>query len=386
MQLYKRNGVYQVTYQSGDGKQVRRSLKTRNKRLADKLIAKLCLDLYESTLLNKEPPRGFLELMMHYLEAKQQASSFTRLQDSTRRLVAYFGDADVCAMKPVDIERYITHRLRTISDGTVLREVGVLSAAFNHAIKKHQWHLVNPCTNAGKPKRPKGRVRWITKVEAERLIQVAGSPVSAVGANLSSQYHSPILRNFIELSLNTGCRKGEVLRLKWENIDFTNRLAYLSETKSGEWQTVPLNDDARRVLVSQMRLRDTLCPNTPWVFFHTTAAMNTKVGGRVKDVRTSFATACKRAGITNFHPHDLRHTFASWLVMDGVPLYDVSKVMRHASIEMTQRYAHLAPDHLHSTVSRIKTSAQFQHTGDLRQLVVVQNGLNKGINGRGERI
>ena len=73
MQLYKRNGVYQVTYQSGDGKQVRRSLKTRNKRLADKLIAKLCLDLYESTLSDKEPPRGFLELMMHYLEAKQQA-------------------------------------------------------------------------------------------------------------------------------------------------------------------------------------------------------------------------------------------------------------------------------------------------------------------------
>ena len=117
-----------------------------------------------------------------------------------------------------------------------------------------------------------------------------------------------------------------------------------------------------------------------------TGAMNTKVGGRVKDVRTSFATACKRAGITNFHPHDLRHTFASWLVMDGVPLYDVSKVMRHSSIEMTQRYAHLAPDHLHSTVSRIKTSAQFQHTGDFRQLVAVQNGLNKGINGRGERI
>ena len=108
MQLYKRNGVYQVTYQSGDGKQVRRSLKTRNKRLADKLIAKLCLDLYESTLLNKEPPRGFLELMMHYLEAKQQVSSFTRLKDSTRRLVAYFGDADVCALKPVDIEIYIT--------------------------------------------------------------------------------------------------------------------------------------------------------------------------------------------------------------------------------------------------------------------------------------
>ena len=110
------------------------------------------------------------------------------------------------------------------------------------------------------------------------------------------------------------------------------------------------------------------------MFFHTTAAMNTKIGGRVKDVRTSFATACKRAGITNFHPHDLRHSFASWLVMDGVPLYEVSKLLRHSSIKMTERYAHLAPDHLHQVVADRGFSAHFQHSENSLKVAVSKNG------------
>ena len=151
--------------------------------------------------------------------------------------------------------------------------------------------------------------------------------------------------------MNTGCRKGELLNLKWENIDFSTRLLYLEQTKSGDWQTVPINDDARQVLVRRMRLRDEICAETPWVFFHVVPAVNSKVGDRVKDVKKSFNSACSRIGIENFRIHDLRHTSASWLVMEGVPLFEVSKLLRHASIQMTERYAHLAPDHLHDAVA-----------------------------------
>ena len=142
-----------------------------------------------------------------------------------------------------------------------------------------------------------------------------------------------------------------------QNIDFSTRLLHLEVTKSGEWQTVPINEDARQVLVRRIRLRDEICPDTQWVFFHVVPALNTKVGDRVKNVRKAFSTACRRAGIGNFHIHDLRHTFASWLVMEGVPLFEVSKLLRHASIQMTERYAHLAPDHLHDAVASIKFSA-----------------------------
>ena len=100
----------------------------------------------------------------------------------------------------------------------------------------------------------------------------------------------------------------------------------------------------------------------------------------------SFNTACRRLGIENFHIHDLRHTFASWLVMEGVPLFEVSKLLRHASIQMTERYAHLAPDYLHDAVASLGFSARFQHTENPRQTAIHQIGLNKVINGRGERI
>ena len=125
----------------------------------------------------------------------------------------------------------------------------------------------------------------------------------------------------------------------------------------------------------RMGLRDEACPDTPWVFFHLTAALNAEIGDRVIDVRKVFSTACRRAGIEDFHIHDLRHTFASWLVMNGIPLFEVSKLLRHFSIQVTERYSHLAPDHLHKAVDNFRLSTQFWLTEDFQQAVASQNGL-----------
>ena len=375
MQLYKRNGVYQVSYQSSGGHQIRRSLKTRDKTIAKQRIAKLELDLHEAKLFGKEPNRSFKELMLIYLDAKQYTPGFVRLQYAAKPVLEYFGDSDVTQLKETHIEHYIASRSKSVADGTIKREVGALSAAFNHAIKKHHWRIENPCIKAEAPKEPKGRVRWLTHEQAKTLLQVARNPVDRKGGSLSSQYKSPVLGDFIELALNTGCRKSELLNLKWDHVDLSTRLLYLEQTKSGEWQTVPINEDARRVLVQRMRLRDEVCPESSWVFFHLTSAFNAKVGDKVKSVRKAFATACKKAGIADFHIHDLRHTFASWLVMNGIALFEVSKLLRHSSIQMTERYAHLAPDHLHDVVSNLGFSAHFQHSENLKQAVVGQNGV-----------
>jgi len=91
--------------------------------------------------------------------------------------------------------------------------------------------------------------------------------------------------------------------------------------------------------------------------------------------RKAFSTACRRAGIDNFHIHDLRHTFASWLVMNGTPIFEVSQLLRHASIQMTERYAHLAPDHLHNAVDNLGFSSQFHLTEKPQEAVVYQNDL-----------
>ena len=92
-------------------------------------------------------------------------------------------------------------------------------------------------------------------------------------------------------------------------------------------------------------------------------------------------SACRRVGLEGVTFHTLRHTCASWLVMEGVPLFEVSKLLRHASIQMTERYAHLAPDHLHDAVASIKFSAHFQHTNNSEQKRVSENGLKAVENG-----
>jgi len=92
-------------------------------------------------------------------------------------------------------------------------------------------------------------------------------------------------------------------------------------------------------------------------------------------------SACRRVGLEGVTFHTLRHTCASWLVMEGVPLFEVSKLLRHASIQMTERYAHLAPDHLHDAVASIKFSAHFQHTNNLEQKRASRNCLKAVENG-----
>jgi len=357
MQLYKRNGIYQVSFQTQERCQVRRSLKTRDKKIAAERAAKLELDLHEAALFGKEPARSFEDLLANYLEAKTRTKGFSRLQIGARHLFDFFGECNLTSLRPSRVEDYVRARSQTVKDGTIRREVGVLSAAFNYAIQKRGWKVTNPCIAADVPSDPKGIVRFISREEARRLVQAARRPTHD---SVFSQ--SPILADFIELALNTGCRKQELLGLKWSDVDLSTRLLRLNETKAGEWQTVPINEEARQVILRRQKRRDEVCPDSPYVFFHEVKRGDVEMGGRVQDLKNSFKAACKHAGIEDFRIHDLRHTFASWLVMDGVPLFDVSRLLRHSSIRMTEKYAHLAPDHLHQAVAGRGFSAHFQHT------------------------
>ena len=164
------------------------------------------------------------------------------------------------------------------------------------------------------------------------------------------------------MALNTGCRKQELLGLTWGNVDFSNDLILLEQTKNGTRRSVPLNSVSRGVLIRRRAVCAEVCPDTPWVFFHITAALHAEVGDRVKDVKTSFATACKKVGIVDFRIHDLRHTAASWLVMEGVPLLEVSRLLGHKSITQTERYAHLAPESSRALVGVLEGKANSSST------------------------
>ena len=106
---------------------------------------------------------------------------------------------------------------------------------------------------------------------------------------------------------------------------------------------MPLNREARAAILCRLNFRAQNCPGTPWVFC-------AKEGERIKDVKRSFATACRRAGIEDFRVYDLRHTYAAWLVTAGVPLPEVRDLLGHKSIKTTETYAHLAPENLRAAV------------------------------------
>ena len=153
-----------------------------------------------------------------------------------------------------------------------------------------------------------------------------------------------------------------MLWLDWSRVNLQSHLIYLeaAHTKSGNRRSVPINSEARLALMNRARFKASHCPGSRWVFCH-------KDGKRITDVKKGFRAACQKAGINDFRFHDLRHICAAWLVTAGVPLAEVRDILGHRSIQMTERYAHLAPENLAAALARIEGSqSHFGLTADLR--------------------
>ena len=248
---------------------------------------------------------------------------------SLKRLQPYFGGRSLVDLKRADVRGYVlSRRADGVVESTIKRELKLFSAAINYVRLEHDRpELVNPVQSlgltGGEP-----RVRWISHAEASALLLAAGQFA-----------RRPHLMNFIRLALNTGCRKNELLGLEWARIDFRRRVLLLEaeHTKNGKRRLIPLNDHALSALCDQLQWVERHVGRSRWVF-------SVGVDARLTTLQNGFAAACSRAGIDDFRIHDLRHTFASWLVTAGVSLYVIKDILGHSSIAVTERYAHLAPD------------------------------------------
>ena len=168
------------------------------------------------------------------------------------------------------------------------------------------------------------RLRYLSDEEAERLISNC----------------EPYLKPIVITALNTGMRKSEILHLTWDRVDLNNRIILLDKTKNGERREIPINDtlfNALSCLIRNIR--------TDYVFY------NPDTLKPFYDIKKSWNNALRKSHILDFHFHDLRHTFASWLVMGGVDLTTVKELLGHKDVKMTLRYAHLAAKHIKAAVS-----------------------------------
>ena len=260
----------------------------------------------------------FEDMTRTYLEtySKPNKKSSRRDSISIKHLVSFFVNKYLHEITALDIEKYKIKRLQKVSPATVNRELACLKHIYT---KAKEWGKVseNPATNVKLLRERGRRLRYLEAEEIEKLYDAC----------------SDDLKPIVAVAVNTGMRMGEILNLKWGDIDFRQRIIYIMESKGGEKREIPLNQTLYLALLRVRKNR-----GSPFVFCR-------RDGKRRKDIRGTFKAALKKAEIENFRFHDLRHTFASQLVMAGVDLKTVQELLGHKTIEMTIRYSHLSPGH-----------------------------------------
>jgi len=348
----KDGAVWWASFTDPSGQRVRRSTGTTDRKEAAALEAKWKLEAFRVRQWGDKPSRSFEELMLDYLEATEaDKRSADKDLMRTENLKMYFTGKIMNELTGQDIRAFVVmRREQGRSNATINRDLALLSTAINYANREWDWDIPNP-VRGRKLKESEGRTRHLSREEFDRLIDVAGK-----------EPHARHLPDFITLAVHTGCRANELLGLEWSRVDLSSGLIFLEgrHTKAGKRRSVPLNQSARRAVLSRARFKAKHCPETRWVFC-------TRKGRRIESVRKSFATARERAGVEDFRIHDLRHTCAAWLVSSGVPLTEVRDLLGHSTVMMTERYAHLAPENIREAVKRLDTVSRSGHGQELEQ-------------------
>jgi integrase len=253
---HKRKGsrFWWVDIAGPNEQRIRQSTGTTDRKEAEALEAKWRLEIYRAEKWGEGPAHTFDELMIAYLKARDGEIKLPPVVLAIKHLTRMFAGRTLETLKRADITAYIAMRKEEgIGPATINRELDVLSASINYAVRRWDWELSNPVSGMSL-KQPEGRLRWITRAEVEALIREA-----------EKNWKSEHLADFIRLAVNTGCRKGELLGLEWSRVNLHDRYIRLdgNHTKSGKRRFVPLTEEARQALLSRARLRAEHCPLSP---------------------------------------------------------------------------------------------------------------------------
>ncbi len=218
------------------------------------------------------------------------------------------------------------------SPSTVVRYMAALSHAFTIAVKEWAWLDSNPVNKVRRPKEPRGRVRFLNDDDLFRLLDAC------------EQSKTRNLYPIVMLAVSTGMRLGEILSIRWENLDLDKGFVILEQTKNGERRRVPIEGP----VLSEMVCRRKNIDLKTGLIFH---SLHSKK--KPASIRGAWLKALDTAGINDFRFHDLRHCAASYLVMSGASLAEIAEVLGHKTLQMVKRYAHLSDSHTSEVVRRM---------------------------------
>jgi integrase len=325
-------GQFYGSWIDASGRRRKRKLAAHTLQQARKLLNAEKQRADEQRTMGYAPPTkdSFASITPKYLKhqkARLSAESYERTNGIIEnQLTPFFGVMQLGNIRRTDVQQYVTKRSGEVSSGSVVKELNVLKHLMGLAV---EWELIpfSPTLKIKAPRPPAGRVRYLQPTELRAVL--AACP--------------EWLRPIAGLAAFTAMRRSEVLNLRWLNVDLNGGRILLPQTKNGEARIVYLNELASQVVKSQWS--DDVKP-TDRVF--------PQAGNWTADnVSKGFVAVCLRLKIEDFSFHDLRHTCASWMRMQGADIHTVAQLLGHRDLRMATRYQHLSPEFLSTAVGRL---------------------------------
>ncbi len=330
--IARHRGKYRISYTDAEGHRRRLQTSAQTLTQARTIRNAKMLEVEHNRAIGYTPPAEdtmaeFAKRYLSHQEARLTPKAYERTKGIVNgHITPALGDLRVADVRKRHIIDYVTARSSEVAAASVAKEVHVLTHMFAVAVERGLVE-VNPALKVKTPRVQKGRLRYLQPTEIRVLLAEC----------------APWLQPLVLLLLSTGMRRGELLGLRWMDVDAAGQRILLPQTKNGEGRIVQLNALARAVLARLLPppkgagATDCIFPTTM----------------TPERVSLAFLRACRRAKIEDFHLHDLRHTCASWMAMRGEDIYTVSKLLGHKNVRTTQIYAHLSPAHLQAAVERL---------------------------------
>lgn len=295
-------------------------------------------------------------LALYETEALARIKSKKGHRSSVKALYNYWTPdtawADICKPTGRDsIHQYIRWRSEQVKAATIRRQLAVLSAAAEHAIKQG-IDIHNP-RGMIKLRIVKPDYYWLKEEQATALLK-------ACLESKTASENQRALHDFVKISLFTGMRTGEVLKLTTNRVSMTHEALYLDDSKAGKAHSVPISDEIKDCL--KRRIRWAKHHQSPYLFVNPKTKTKDSAAKPFGTLIKPFKRACKLAGIPvnkegseqrGMRVYDLRHTCATWLVQNGTPISEVCDLLNHSDIKMTMIYAHHSPTGRAATVKRL---------------------------------
>lgn len=336
----RKNGIWYVFWFDENGRRCKTSTGTKLKSEALKFLStfnpkrtgKENTGTQENTVGYSPLLSGFMNEFIEYSNTIHTIKTTQHHRTALREFIRIAGDRRLNDITVRDIERFIGQKKTEASNYTAIKYLSALRSSFETAVR---WKLIteNQFLHVSRPKVAESRPVYFTAEQFEKLLKVI---------------YDPEIRDISILAVSTGMRLSEIINLRWQDVDFNRRLINIVNrngftTKTKKNRSIPINRSLLEVLV----IRENAAQNhlvfhdrfKPW--------RDTKLSKKFKD----YVRKAKLPEGLRFH--SLRHTFASWLVQRGVSLYEVSRLLGHSTVKMSEKYAHLQTNELHDTINKI---------------------------------